>query len=631
MSQLRRLRVSDGGQTRDLEVCLPRMATVEVLAKTIGVAGRSLSIDGRALAGWHSLDDAGVFDGVILEVDRSSVVEKKYAPVVVVDQLAGLPGGDSRLLESGRLDFSPSPDSEESFSLEISETGDVTVVPGTAPVVIDNVLIAAPTPLKGRILNVGSARFAVGRLPQIDTSISPSDMAADSSATRQRARTAPGPISQPVTPPLLPSIEPARFTALWAFLVSAVLVLVVLGIVVTPNFFALLAAVLAVAAAVLLGNRVRMNHEIRSHQEQTKRLVRRFETDVVSARHSVEGHLRRANPPIAELARAARGEVARYRNRSRGDVDFAQVVVGYGELDWQLEVESEVELAPALRRVLDDNAMLVSVPIVADLAAGTVGIVGDRDMALPCARAIAVTLATQSPGSDVRFSLVADEGQLGDWDWLKWLPQLDRTHPIALSRDEVARMFSASRTRGNDWLRVVIVDQPKWAADERGLLAEMANESDKRALIIICDDIADLPDCETIVVIGEDGMSTVTVSGATQRFVSPVAAGEGPTDTIARGAARLHRDLDENPVQTATPTVRPFDIESRRIDLAKIQFPPPIPTETPDDPDTVSRAGPPEVIDLREVGDQPRKGGKLGGPVGILKQLRSRRTSQKGR
>lgn len=600
MSEVRRIRVRDGNEMNDLEIRLPPSATIEVLADALGAPGRALSIDGRTLASWHSLDQAGVFDGVLLDVEGQRRVDKAERPVVVIDQLAGLPGGVSRLLPSGRLDFSSSPASDDSFYLEISESGDVTVHPGVSPVVIDNVRIADPTPLTDGILNVGASRYAVGQLP-------PSGIPSDLPITRQRARSAPESMARSVSPPVLPRFEPAQSSAVWMPLIPIILVLGGLGLGVNRVFFAVMAAVSAAALAVALAQWMTIRTETRSQRELTRRVVGRFEADVVALRRSAERDLRRANPSIPELARAARGEDAGSWDRSRGDLDFAHVSVGYGELDWSVPVANDADVSPLLQKVVENNSLLTGVPIIADLTKGSVGIVGSRDMVMPCARALTVTLATQSPASDVRLSLVTDKSRLADWDWLKWLPQLHPTHPIALSSEETDRMVSAWRTPESRWLQVGIVDLPKWASGQISVLNSVVNEPGDTALIIVADDVADLPECETVVVIDADGMSTVTAGGATHRFVSPAAAAEVPTDTIARGAASLHRAFGEDRGGAGAPRIRAFDIECRRLDALNALIPPPIPPGYEKADDRVDIVEPQEVIDLRREVDQPRR------------------------
>lgn len=168
-------------------------------------------------------------------------------------------------------------------------------------------------------------------------------------------------------------------------------------------------------------------------------------------------------------------------------------------------------------------------------------------------------------------------------------------------------MVSAWRTPESRWLQVGIVDLPKSATGQISLLSSVANEQGDEALIIIADEVADLPECETVVVIDADGMSTVTAGGATHRFVSPAAAAEVPTDTIARGAASLHRAFGEDRVGVSAPRIRAFDIERRRLDAMNALIPPPVPPGDEKADDRVDVAEPQDVIDLRRVVDQPRR------------------------
>ncbi|GAA4775562.1 type VII secretion protein EccCa [Citricoccus nitrophenolicus] len=143
---------------------------------------------------------------------------------------------------------------------------------------------------------------------------------------------------------------------------------------------------------------------------------------------------RAASPPPAALFDIVRNP-ARVWERRRYHEDFLQARVGSGrrptrqidisltETSTSLQDEFMVREAESLKsrfQVAPD--MPVTVPLD---SAGSISLVGPRDLALQATRSlVAGAAALQSP-EDVRIALITPRKDRADWDWLELLPHLD--------------------------------------------------------------------------------------------------------------------------------------------------------------------------------------------------------------
>ncbi|MFW2383380.1 MAG: hypothetical protein ACN4GZ_16620 [Acidimicrobiales bacterium] len=107
------------------------------------------------------------------------------------------------------------------------------------------------------------------------------------------------------------------------------------------------------------------------------------------------------------------------------DDGFANVPIAYGDLAWQPPIDRPDRIPGALVTEVQQHSILPSVPLFADLRAGHLGIVGDREACLAVVRQIAVTLRVLSPVDAITFSLLRAESAAADWSWLDDLPASD--------------------------------------------------------------------------------------------------------------------------------------------------------------------------------------------------------------
>jgi hypothetical protein len=108
-----------------------------------------------------------------------------------------------------------------------------------------------------------------------------------------------------------------------------------------------------------------------------------------------------------------------------GDDGFATAPIAYGDLAWQPPIDRPDRIPGELVVEVQQNSILPSVPLYADLTAGHLGIVGDRDACLAVVRQIAVTLRVLSPVDSITFSLLRSPTAEADWRWLDQLPRSD--------------------------------------------------------------------------------------------------------------------------------------------------------------------------------------------------------------
>ncbi len=610
-----RLRIEFSGERSDLEAVLPNDATVATLIDLLDAPGDDLMVDGRIVPSWQTLVQAEIWDGAVIDLDRSEAsTAGATPPVVSLDKLAGHGGPVTEPLAPGTHEFAADAVGSSAFALLVGDRGAVTVLPRGGPIVVDNVLIDGPTAIGHEVFIVGGARYRVSAPPaegDASTSIAP--------LPRHRAPIATGRRIAPVALPRMDDRAPQR---VWLGLVPVCVILGVLGAVVAPTFF--LAAGVALVAAFVLLLRERNRHIVQgaAMRAEAATTIENFSRKVARERRTVAGDLRNEHPALPDLVRRAKARQT-FGLRHADEHDFGRVAVGYGDRPWKIGVESDFVLESQLQAVVDANDVLASVPVTIDLTAGPVGIAGPRNRRLALARAIAAEVCSRWSAEDVRFAIAAEETDLVDWDWAKWAPHYAADGHLATSIEATDRMISSWRTPGHDWLQLVFVDQPKWIEHEGSLLQVIAREPGRQCPIVLAETIDELPTCSTTIELMADGTMTVHAESAdAYRFVSPRHAPTAAVDVIVRAAAAGTNDGRPTDRDEQAHGVRPFQLESAMTEEAMVRplDPPPVPTARPtvirapatgsiDDGSALTPPSVPEpdepVIDLRD--DAPSK------------------------
>ncbi len=437
-------------------------------------------------------------------------------------QIAGLMAGEVMDLTPGTYEFGSEETGTVGFSFNVSADGSIIVVPGSKGILLDTERIWDPTPLDGRTINAGSARFQVGRrrpeqrdrreiisgvAPQIHDPIVavrlPSDTQADTAgaiaAPTNPTQPAPPAQAEPTTfggflgrnrrPPIagLPPAPASSMTALPAPPVPSALV---------PH--------MTVAEAGLAKDHL------------AERLLR--------ARADLATQRRDQHPNPEDIARRARAGSALCWNRRSDHWHFGQVAIATADVAWQPRLDNSANLSETERALVHGLSTLPSVPVTADLRVGPLGIVGSRQATLACARHIMTSMATLSSSDYLTITVLADADRRGSWDWAHRLPHTGGASESAMP--------------------LLVVDGIEQLNDN-GFGMALTDPGGVGA-VLLANDVRSLPPtCSTVMILHETGTATIlnhrdgtTVSGATPHGISTTLAIE--TATHLASPAPIH-------------------------------------------------------------------------------------------
>ncbi|MGY1604164.1 FtsK/SpoIIIE domain-containing protein [Geodermatophilus sp. SYSU D00815] len=258
---------------------------------------------------------------------------------------------------------------------------------------------------------------------------------------RQRLRLAPR-LAEPrqeveVRFPRPPAPPPRRRLAWIAVAVPLVAGVAMAWLLRTPQFlfFALLSPVMAVGTwwSERWSGRREGRRQAAEHLAAVAEAERRLAAAVSADRLAVE----LASPDLAALTTAARRRSSRVWERRRGDTDALHVRLGTGS-------------GPcAVVRVMPDGdrrrETVGHLPVVLDLrAAAGLSVVGPRAAAAGVLAAVVAQVAVLHGPDEVQLALVADDASAPDWQWVRWLPQLQHASvagPDAAAADEQLRRW----------------------------------------------------------------------------------------------------------------------------------------------------------------------------------------------
>ncbi len=422
-------------------------------------------------------------------------------------QIAGLMAGEVMDLTPGTYEFGSEETGTVGFSFNVSADGSIIVVPGSKGILLDTERIWDPTPLDGRTINAGSARFQVGRrrpeqrdrreiisgvAPQIHEPIVAVRLPSD---TQAATTTAPINRSQPAQPtqaepttfggflgrnrrPPTPDIRKAPATSFPTLPAPTVPLALV------PH--------MTVAEAGLAKDHL------------AERLLR--------ARADLATQRRNQHPNPEDIARRARAGSALCWNRRSDHWHFGQVAIATADLAWQPRLDSPTDLSETERTLVHGLSTLPSVPVTADLRVGPLGIVGSRQATLACARHIMTSMATLSSSDYLTITVLADANRRGSWDWAHRLPHTGGASESAMP--------------------LLIVDGIEQLNDN-GFGMALTDPGGVGAVLLANDARSLPPTCSTVMILHETGTATIlnhrdgtTVSGATPHGISTTLAME---------------------------------------------------------------------------------------------------------
>lgn len=382
------------------------------------------------------------------------------APVIELRQIAGLTSGAIMELTQDTYDFAEGSESV-GFSLSVDENSRVFVIPGAAPTTIDGAPIVEPTLLGSGVLDVGTARFiARPRTEQL-------------SPTEHQARD--HDIDQPdphiiVPHDLVDVEEPDRRSR---------------------GLFRRKKAPAAPTDAA--------NWE--------------FMETIRDARSRVAARERHHQPDPTELALRVAHQAPSIGTRPFGHPLFATVSVMVADVPWLPDFDDIQAIPESVGFQLQPLLSLPSVPVVADLMVGPLGIVGPRAAAMACARHVLISLYAAST-DDLRLHVVTAVDQRDAWAWSRGIAP---AAPLAMADNEQS---------------VVLIDGMELFG-EAGFEHEDAIER-RVSAVILADAVDQLPAyCGTVLQISDKGTGILTNHRGDMIHGTPI----GISTAIAEGLA----------------------------------------------------------------------------------------------
>ncbi len=439
-------------------------------------------------------------------------------------QIAGLMAGEVMDLTPGTYEFGSEETGTIGFSFNVSADGSIIVVPGTKGIHLDTERIWDPTPLDGRTINAGSARFQVGRrrpeqrdrreiisgvAPQIHEAIVAVRLPSDTQTS------AVGAIAPPVNPSQLAPLTHAEPTTFGGFL----------GRNRRPSITDLspapppapLAPTPAAPIPSALVPRMTVANAGLTQHHLSERLLR--------ARTALATQRRDQHPNPEDIARRARTGSALCWNRRSDHWHFGQVTIATADVPWQPRLDNPEDLSETDRAMVQRLSTLPSVPITADLRVGPLGIVGSRQATLACARHIMTSMATLSSSDYLTITVLADAERRNSWDWAHRLPHTGGASESAMP--------------------LLVVDGIEQLNDN-GFGMALTDPGGVGAVLLANDARSLPPTCSTVMILHEAGTATIlnhregtTVSGATPHGISTTLALETAAHLSSPAPIRL--------------------------------------------------------------------------------------------
>ena len=534
MATNRRIVAHTATGERDLLVTLGAQTTVAMLGAALGLPDGPLLVDDRLVPADATVIEAGLLDGSAVATAPVDHDQPQVEPVVSLEQIAGLTAGGSLALAPGDYAFGENsaitdglglgaPDAL-SFGLRVDQRGQVIAVPGNSRARIGDQPLVAEAPLGSSILDVGTARFrCADPTPAARRRPSPHPI-------RRRSRqTDPEPETM-VTAPAVPDTPSSR-----------------------PRWH------------------LQHRRDNRRHQAEVAEIAQRFGSQLANVRERYETYLRDQHPSPAVLQRWALLLDQRLWERRPQHEDFGRVAIAVGDLAWRPKLAAGGDLAPELAEVYARIDRLRSVPLVADLCAGPIGIAGPRASTRACGRAVVLRSSAYGGPDDVRIGLLASADEVAAWDWLKWLPHAGYPARVATSLadgDELASELCTDELRS--------VAQPFVIAGDVELLQHPSSAIGRgfaqRRLtgVVMAETVDDLPTgCSAMLEIRDDGSACFVdvSSGRTQPYVTPIGTSTAvATLTAQTMACMVDVDVLDSPGDAVAGevAVRPFELHAER-------------------------------------------------------------------
>ncbi|MCP4223514.1 MAG: hypothetical protein GY773_09255, partial [Actinomycetia bacterium] len=368
--------------------------------------------------------------------DEPDADEEKVG-VLELRQIAGLTAGVVMDLVQSSYDFAEGTD-VVGFSIRVDDHDRAVVVPGAAPARLDSIAINEPTPIGSGVLDVGTARFIIRPKKERRRATDWLD-----ETTR---------IDQPEPVIVVPSnmTEPAP----------------------AP------------------GRRRGLRRRKQPPTDQASDVATwEFIESIRQTRAEMADRERYHYPDPADLVIRAAHEAPNLGVRPPGHPLFAKIGVMVADQHWLPNFDNIQDIPESIGTQIQPLLSLPSVPVVADLLVGPLGIVGTRAAAMAAARHIMVSLFGLST-QDLHLHIASSEVRADAWQWAR-----------TISSDQPVDT--------DDGFPVVIVDGMENFGVGGFSHQEALNH--EVGVVILVDSVEDLPSyCGTVLQIDPAGTALLT-------------------------------------------------------------------------------------------------------------------------
>ena len=168
----------------------------------------------------------------------------------------------------------------------------------------------------------------------------------------------------------------------------------------------------------------------------------------------------------------ARVLAGRLWERTTADADFLNVRIATGTQALAIRLippdtkpleDLDPLCAGALRRFIHSFSSVPELPVSMRLRSFTrVCVEGDDDAARGLIRALIAQVAVTHSPADLRISVCASPGRIGDWEWIKWLPH--NMHPTESDAAGPVRLMAPALGHLASMLAAELRDRPRFAS-----------------------------------------------------------------------------------------------------------------------------------------------------------------------
>ncbi|HEX9888537.1 MAG TPA: FtsK/SpoIIIE domain-containing protein [Nitriliruptorales bacterium] len=592
------LQTAEGPRDVVLEVA-EAGATVGDLLNLLASDAAGLVIEDRYVARDHTLQEAGLHDGAVVQPGDAAPAPCPPHPGPWLVSTGGLDAGRWWPLALGRLTLGRDAGCEVRLDSPTVSGRHADLLVGAHGVEIADLGATNGTWLDGAPV-IGAVRVDPGRQVRVGAvslevvAHRPSDTPAQ--AVRHLGawtfNRPPRPVPEPAPPPISPPVgavdAPPAHGPGWASLLTPVVMAGAMALLFDNPLFALFALV---SPLTIVGSWWEARRRSRSDgSREAQRLAQELDRFRAEVRGAVAAERRRRldlAPHPAEVVRRATGPSTRVWERRPGHHDAFVVGIGVADVPYHPEIAGRHPLPAGVDAIVEEHGGLRRAALPIDLrGGGVVGLVGERAVTVAVARCLALQLAVHHGPADLALTAFLDDHHLSDWSWAAWLPHA--RDPGARDRDRVVTDRAAAEALAEGWLaepatahgraRLVVVDAPAWTEGRRAALrAVLAGDAGPVAGIVVATSADRLPASCRYVVEAHDEDGSITLSAPGDGSVVAGVLAWGVSSATARAAARRLARLED------PESVDPAADLPRSVALARL-----LPGD-PDDPE-VARA-----------------------------------------